>query len=351
VTQPNVPATAIAAVRTPLTLAPLDDAQRGAWTALHDTVTWVDRSTRRRFMFTGAKAADVLGGLVTNDVVALPVGAGQYAAALTPKGKVIADLRIVRLADDRVLVDTGALAGDGFLAMVKKYVNPRLAAHRDISAVTQCIGIYGPHAAAALQRLLETHQLTIASALEAMPPFHAQAWPVGDDWWIALASPDLGVTGFDLIVPTTHRERLSDALSGMPELSHDAAELARVAAGRPAWGIDMDDSTIPQEACLEQLHAISFEKGCYTGQEVVARLHFRGHVNKRLVRLLASGTEPLPSGAEVKNGDSIVGDVRSSGVLPTGAPVAIAMVRREVTDGATVSVGERDAVVHSLVRV
>jgi glycine cleavage system aminomethyltransferase T len=97
-----------------------------------------DRSARLRMQFTGPKAAESLTGLVTNDVLALCGGDGEYACALTPKGRVIADVRILAIAGDdgtvqSLLVDSNAAAGVGFAAMIRKYVNPRLARYADIS--------------------------------------------------------------------------------------------------------------------------------------------------------------------------------------------------------------------------
>jgi folate-binding protein YgfZ len=113
--------------------------------------------------------------------------------------------------------------------------------------------------------------------------------------------------------------------------------IARVEGGRPAWGIDMDDTTIPQEANLDALGAISFTKGCYTGQETVARLHFRGHVNKRLRGL--RGASPMPQHAWLLDASGkVVGDVRSTVISPDRGPIAIAMIRREVVAGDTVRV-------------
>ena len=111
-------------------------------------------------------------------------------------------------------------------------------------------------------------------------------------------------------------------------------DIARVEGGRPEWGLDMDDATIPQEANLDELHAISYTKGCYTGQEVVARVHFRGHVNRHLRGLLfADGGTPR-SGATLHLPDGkAVGDVRSVVLSPRLGTIALGMVRREVEPG------------------
>jgi folate-binding protein YgfZ len=113
-----------------------------------------------------------------------------------------------------------------------------------------------------------------------------------------------------------------------------AWEIARVEAGRPEWGIDIDDSTIPQEANFDELEAISYTKGCYTGQEVVARVHFRGHVNRHLRGLRAASLEAPPTGAQLADDTgNHVGEVRSSVTSPRLGGIAIGMVRREVVSG------------------
>src|SRR5438874_9104773 len=113
--------------------------------ALHRQAIVLDRSRRGRMRFTGAKAAEVLTGLVTSDAAALEAGRGQYGAALTAKGRIIADLRIFALADS-FLVDVPARAWDGWVALVKKFVNPRLAKYQDESGALRDIGVFGASA-------------------------------------------------------------------------------------------------------------------------------------------------------------------------------------------------------------
>ena len=126
---------------------------RAEYHALRDTAGLVDRSNRLRMLFTGGQPAATLTGLVTNDVVSLRSGEGQFAGALTAKGKVIADLRILARTDD-VLVDCGEDCGPAFAAMIRRYVNPRLAKYTDVSAVLRCVGVYGPDSAAAVAAVL-----------------------------------------------------------------------------------------------------------------------------------------------------------------------------------------------------
>ena len=318
------------------------------------TAFLVDRSDRLRMVFTGDKAKEALGGLVTNDVVKLTAGQGQRAVALTPKGRVIAMIRVFDRGSD-LLVDGEAASGDAFVAMIRKFVNPRLAKHSVITDSTRCLGVYGEDAAARLAAAVGVD----AGALAALAPFAILRSTDGTDGTDSttsgadlsgspgaldiVRSADFSVPGFDVIGAPDVVSALETALraDGLDFASPEALEVARVEAGLPRFGTDMDGETIPQEANLDTLGAISFNKGCYTGQEVVARIHFRGHVNRHLRWLTAS--EPLPVGAKVLDASGKeVGDVRSSVVSPSRGPLALAMVRREVEPGTAVQVRTED---------
>jgi tRNA-modifying protein YgfZ len=149
--------------------------------------------------------------------------------------------------------------------------------------------------------------------------------------------PELEVEGFELLVPADAFTPLWAAavVSGASPAGLEAWDIARVEAGRPEWGLDIDDNTIPQEANFDALHAISYTKGCYVGQETVARVHFRGHVNKHLRGVRAAGLEPVQSGATLHDESGTqVGDVRSAVRSPRLGAIALAMIRREVEPGA-----------------
>jgi folate-binding protein YgfZ len=299
--------------------------------ALHRRAIVVNRSHRARLRFTGAKAADILTGLVTNDVPALLAGQGQYAAALTAKGKVVADLRILRL-EDSYLTDVGPRTRDGWYGIVRKYVNPRLAKYEDESTALLSLGVFGVQARYVVEEMTGIGH----SALAILTPYSHIALAMDGAQIIVMRSPELGVEGYELFLP-------ADRYSGIWESALRARatpaglatwEVARVEAGRPEWGIDMDDATIPQEANLEELGAISYTKGCYTGQELVARVHFRGHVNRVMRGLRASGTTPPPTKAALFDATGkAVGDVRSNVSSPRLGGIALAMVRREIEHG------------------
>jgi len=297
--------------------------------AILERAALIDRSARTRLLFSGAKAGETLNGLVTNDVAGLVSGAGLYAAALTNKGKVISDLRVFARADD-FLVDVAPTSAEALLTMLRKYVNPRLARYADVSGVLRCVGVYGPHAANMVTAAIAADRARLLT----LAPYHHARGGGNDAHVIVARVPDLGGEGFDLFVPVEEAASLWARLAqvGAEPAGSAAAEIARVEAGRPLSGVDVDEGTLAPEANIDALHGVSYTKGCYTGQETVARVHFRGHVNRRLRGIRSQIL--LPRGAALfgPDGES-VGDVRSAVVSPRLGPIAIAMVRDAMADG------------------
>jgi folate-binding protein YgfZ len=333
------------------------------YNAMQAGAALVDRSQRGRLRVSGPRAAEMVTGLVTNDVIALAPGHGAYAAVLTPKGKIVADVRVVACGADgadgqpggpveSLLIDAPARAAAGLLDVVRKYINPRVAPYRDEHAATRMLGVYGPNA-----RLAVADALGLTGvALGLLPAYGHLTGTLDGAPVTAIHSPDLGaVDGFDLLCAADVAPALAARLAqrGAVPAGLVAWDIARVEAGRPEWGIDIDEATIPQEANFDELHAISYTKGCYTGQETVARVHFRGHVNRHLRGLrLATPDLPPPRTPITDGTGKAVGDVRSAALSPRSGPLAIAMVRREVAIGATVTArwegGESDAQVVAL---
>ncbi len=303
-----------------------------------------DRSDRLRMQFSGPKAAESLTGLVTNDVLALRGGDGLYACALTAKGRVISDVRILAMpADDAavtsLLVDANAAGGVGFATMIRKYVNPRLAKYVDVSATTSCLTLDGAGAIALLNTLGADASET--DAVASGPAFTHRTIVAAGVPVRLVRVPDLGAdTTFDLHVDRDAVAVLAAALTAAGALRGDTAEWnrRRVLAGRPEWGADMDESTLAQEANMDALHAISYRKGCYTGQETVARVHFRGHVNRtlRCVRH-ADGTIPAIGTTLSGSDGAALGDARSAAEVDGGTAIGLAMLRREVPANATLT--------------
>ncbi len=153
--------------------------------------------------------------------------------------------------------------------------------------------------------------------------------------FVAVATED----GIDLIVAGAEAAALSSALlaRGAEAVSEEAAEIVRVEAGRPRFGREMTTATIPQEAGIND-RAVSFSKGCYIGQETVARLHYKGKPNRHLRGLRLSG--PAREGDPVRLGERDLGLVGSAVISPAHGPIALAILRREAEPGAVVSVDD-----------
>lgn len=316
--------------------------------ALNSSAILVERADRRRWAVAGPQAADVLNGLVTNDMSRLAPGAGLYAAALTPKGKIIADLRIFAQQSD-FLVDVSGAAAPGWAEVLRKYVNPRLAKYTEITDAGVDVAIAGPRAADMLAVAAGADSVQLSQ----LKPHHHLLLTLDGVACTVVRSVELAVPAFDVVVPADARERMIAVLKqgGAGPASAATWEAARIAHGWPMWGKDMDENTLAQEASLDARDAISFDKGCYTGQETVARVHFRGHVNRFLRRARFAAGDAIPAGAELVNeSGKAVGDTRSTAVSAREGGVAIVMGRREVPGDATLTArwNERGAAIKLL---
>jgi tRNA-modifying protein YgfZ len=259
----------------------------------------VDRSSRGRVRLGGAEAAEFLQGQVTNDVEALAPGRGCYAALLNHKGKLRLDMRILR-GPDWIWIDTEPGADTPLLKTIETY-----SLGRDVTWESPDEGIVS---------------LVGEPDLEVMPPDEEHAWVEGERGIYVRTYAGVDIIGHDLPAADT------------PEAD---AECVRIEAGIPRFGLDMDADTIPQEAGINE-RAVSFTKGCYVGQETVARLHYKGKPNRHLRGLRLS--EPAERGTDILLGDRVVGRLGSTCVSPRLGPIALALVRREAEPGASVQV-------------
>jgi len=317
-------------------------AELNEYSALHNGALFFDRTDRMRLRVSGAKAAELLTGMVTNDVSALSPGEGQYAAALTPKGKIIADLRIFAF-EDSLLIDAPAAAAAGWTEMVRKYINPRLAPYRDVTSELSDFGVFGRSARTVVAKMMDIDD----KDLVALPPYGHITRPLADASVVIARVPDLDIEGFDLFVPTETVGALKKRFhaAGVNPGTRETWEIARIESGRPEYGVDMDESTLPQEANFDELGAISYTKGCYIGQEVVVRIRDRGHVNRHLRGLVLDGqTVPRP-GAALVAGESEVGKVTTATwSFGLERPIALGFVRRQHAEpGTALTVRSGDA--------
>jgi tRNA-modifying protein YgfZ len=281
---------------------------------LRDRAGLVPRPDRTIIELTGAEAAEFLQGQVTNDVEALAPGSGCYAALLDHKGKIRTDMRVLRLAPDRLLVDAEGKSRAVLDHVFETYSLGRQVSHKDLSDDHLVLSLIGPAARAGLDPT----------------PDDAEDDHVLTPYGVAVAT-DVGV---DLICGERQAAAARAELD-VPEVSEEAAECLRIESGRPRLGFELD-GVIPQEAGLNE-RAVSFTKGCYVGQETVARLHYKGKPNRHLRGLRLS--EPAVPGDAIVLGEREVGTVGSACVSPVHGPIALALIRREAAPDEEVLVG------------
>jgi folate-binding protein YgfZ len=290
------------------------------YATLTDGCAVLDRSERGKLAMTGAGTKAFLQGQVSNDVVSLTPGTGCYAAFLTQKGKMLGDLRVLD-AGDQLLLDTERVALQELFNMIRRYsLGYDVELHK---------------------RTLESGLLTLAGPLAGEvvdAAFGTGAVPgAGEHSHVQVGSVRAIRTdvGIDLLCAADALARVRDAVvgAGAVEVGEEAVECLRIEHGRPRYGIDLDDSVIPQEAGLND-RAVSFTKGCYVGQETVARLFYKGKPNRHLRGL--RGSAPIPVGTELTLDGRPVGQVTSSSVSPRFGAIALGFVRREAAVGSSV---------------
>lgn len=301
-------------------------AATGALAAIAAGAALVDRSERGKLALGGAQAAPALDGLVTNDVAALAPGSGCYAAVLTPKGKMLGDLRVLR-TEDELLVDTERVALQPVFDVLRRGLVGYDAVLHKRTLQRGLLSLLGPR----------SRQLAGVPDLPAVEHAHAAAAIAGAP--VRAIATDLGL---DVLCLAEDGERVRGALLAAGAVAGDEAdaEVARVERGRPRYGVDLDDSVIPQEAGLND-RAVSFTKGCYVGQETVARLFYKGRPNRHLRGLRLSA--PVRPGTRLLLGEREVGTLTSAVVSPTLGPVGLALLRREAEPGAALAIGGTDA--------
>jgi tRNA-modifying protein YgfZ len=295
----------------------------GQYRVLREEAGILDRSERGKLRVRGGEAADYLQGQITNDVEALSPGDGCYAALLDRKGHVRADPRVLRLADDEFRLDTEAIATATLMRHLQTYKIGRDVEIEDQTSEHALVSVIGPAAEA----------ITGAGPLA---PEHAhRELELGGARCRAVATD----AGIDLIAPRANGDEVLAYLlgKGAVEVTEAAAEILRVEAGRPRFGAEMTEATLPAEAGIDE-RAVSFTKGCYIGQEPVARLHYKGKPNRHLRGLRLEG--PAGGGEEIRLGDRSVGSIGTACVSPALGPIALAIVRREAAPGDRVSVGD-----------
>jgi folate-binding protein YgfZ len=296
----------------------------GQYRAMKEAAGVLDRSsTRGKLLVRGSDAADLLQGQLTNDIEALEPDSGCYSALLDRKGHMQADMRVLRLASGDLWVDTEAEAVGTVERHLRMYSIGREVQIENVGHDWASLSVIGPGASE-------------LSGSGPVSPEHVQRLYEREGLQILAVATDLGV---DLNVRSSQADELRGLLASSEavEVTEAAAEILRVESGRPRFGREMTTATIPQEAGIAE-RAVSFTKGCYIGQETVARLHYKGKPNRYLRGLRLEA--PVSDGDQIRLGDRDVGRVGTAVISPANGPIALAVIRREAEPGAQVEIGE-----------
>ena len=314
------------------------DALSTGYDALAEGAGLIDRSEAGKLLLTGEQAREFLDGQVSNEIASLEAGSGRYATLLTNKGRMLGDLRVLAVGDGAVLLVTERPALQALFDQVRRGLIGWKAELHKRTLELGLLSLVGPKA--------EEHARAAGLPIPAGEEHAVAVLDAGEDGIAgAVVRTDLGL---DVLPPAGRVAEIRAALlaAGAVETSEDVAEIVRVESGRPRYGRDMDDTVMPEEAGIVD-RAVSFKKGCYVGQETVARLHWKGKPNRHLRGLRP--TIPLVSGDPVtlvrEDGTTReVGVVGTSVVSPRRGPLALALLRREAAPGTTVRVGSAPGV-------
>jgi folate-binding protein YgfZ len=283
---------------------------------------------------TGPGALQCLQGLLTCDLEAPGNGSFQYGALLTPKGMIVTDMWVVR-SDPRLTLYVPPQGVTPLLATFKRSLPPRSAQFTDGSPDRRVLRLIGPQAA---DIAANAGVPVPGSGTLNLDGNHIVARPAGDRPYVLQIDSPIGQSG-----PLA--AALSDA--GASGCGSDVLELARMLAGWPRLGAEIDVRTLPQEVNLDDLGGVSHSKGCYVGQETVSRIHFRGHVNKRVVGLNFHA-KPDVTSATITLGERAVGRLASAAWFGTECGyLGLGVIRREVEVGDAVIAAGGSATVES----
>ncbi|WP_084270016.1 YgfZ/GcvT domain-containing protein [Patulibacter minatonensis] len=322
---PDVPQTHDAPAAPPADEPPDPEVVAAGYRDLREGAGLVDRSPSGKLALTGTEARTFLTGQVTADVEALEPGTGTYAALLTPKGKIVADLRIVHVGTSDDVELLLLCERSGLQALFDHLRRHLIGFDVELHKRTLQLGLLslaGPRTGSVLgpaaEALADEEHATVAADVDGVPVRLVRT-PAGVDVLPAAADTDAVRSALE-----QHGARPVDA---------SAAEVTRVEAGRPRLHHEMDESVMPAEAGIVE-RAVSFTKGCYVGQETVARLHWRGRPNRHLRGLELERTVPV--GTVIVRDGRELGRVTTCVDSPALGPIALALVRREIEPEDTV---------------
>ena len=309
----------------------------------------MDLSHRGRLRLTGIDRAAYLHRIISNDVEGLSVGEGNYATILTNRGKIIADMNVY-VFEDSIGIETNTETTLSLYQELDKYLIADDVTIEDFTEHTGTVGVHGPKSAELLQEIY-------GFDLGCLPEYHSLVGEVEGEQIVCVRANETGEVGYNLCTVSESVEWLWDTILrkgrgfSTEPIGLTALNSLRIEAGIPRYGAELDDSIFPGEAELEK--AISFEKGCYIGQEIVARMKYRGHPNRLLRGFEITGDTLPQSGDRLFDGDKDIGWLTSAVVSPTlGKTIGMGYIRVAFTDeGSQVEVQKTDSRVAAAVRL
>lgn len=277
---------------------------------------------------TGEDRAKYLHRIISNDVENLSVGEGNYATILTNRGKIIGDMRVYVLPD-RIYISIAPECEQQVYTELDKYI---IADDVELTIVTEQVGtiaVHGPNSTELVESVLELE------GLKSLPEYHSQYCEVDGQWIACVSSHYVKEYGYHLYTSSDALEwlwnKLIDKNKEITHIGWEALETLRIEAGTPRYGSELTDAIFPLEAELE--HAIDFEKGCYIGQEIVARMKYRGHPNRVLRGIEIHADQPVENKSPIIVDDKEVGWVTSSTYSSTlDKPIAMGYIRMAHTE-------------------
>jgi folate-binding protein YgfZ len=285
----------------------------------------IDLSDRGRIIVSGTEAVQFLNGLITNDMKTLAVGSWMPAAFPNVQGRLIASVRVVRLKDEgegkkvspNFFIDTEAATHARVLKTIERFTLAGDFHVTDMTSETALLSVQGKQAVDVVRRAIGDEAANLAPN---------QATQVADV--TVLRASHTKEDGFDLVVNAGQSASLWDALqnAGARPFGYAALEMLRIEAGVPRYGVDMDETNVVTEALDD---AVSYTKGCYVGQEIIARIKYRGHVAKKLSGLAFERAVKVAVGAAITSADGKeAGKVTSVTYSPhLGCTIALAYLK------------------------
>lgn len=288
----------------------------------------IDLSERGRIRVSGSEAVMFLNGLITNDMKTLVKHRWMPAAFPTVQGRLIGAVRVIRAADPLFLIDTDAASHEAVLKTISRFTMAGDFYVTDVTAQTSMLTVQGKQAAAISEKVLR-------AGLYDLPRYYVVDIVWQNSIVTILRATHTSEDGFDIVVEADKAAELRQALeqAGAHPVSEETREILRVEAGVARFGRDMDETNVVTETNLDD--AVSFTKGCYTGQEIIVRIKHRGHVAKKLTGLRFETERQIESGAILKADGKEIGRVTSTAVSPTVGSIGLGYVRHEYLDPGT----------------